>query len=64
MKKISYLKYYQLILRKVSFDKVLLTKEYRKAMRHLTPPEAEKLRQWMQNNHFYDKITPPEQLSA
>ncbi|MBR9998221.1 MAG: hypothetical protein KFF73_04580 [Cyclobacteriaceae bacterium] len=48
--KVSYLDYSMLILEKVSFDNVLLKKEYNKALSLLTHSEQEKLRIWLRDN--------------
>lgn len=41
------LKYCKLILDRMSFDRKLLRKEYRKSLRWLTKEECLKLKQWM-----------------
>ncbi len=43
----SMLKYCKLILDKMSFDRNLLRKEYRKSLRWLTHEECLKLKEWM-----------------
>jgi len=43
----KFLDYYKLILYKVSFDRQLLTKEYRKALRRLTAREIDDLHNWL-----------------
>ena len=45
--KSSWLDYYKVILEKVSFDRHLLAKEYRKAIRTLEEPEVHHLHQWL-----------------
>lgn len=50
--KTSYLKYYQLILEKVSFDRGLWEKEYRKAMEVLDDHEAAELRKWASKRRY------------
>lgn len=52
--KMSMLDYCKLILSKVSFDKRLLRKEYRKSMRWLTVPERYHLRQWLRKEIFQE----------
>jgi hypothetical protein len=56
--KTSFLDYYKLILQKVSFDPVLLKKEYRKAVQRLRPEEADQLRRWLRQKPFYQVIQP------
>lgn len=51
MKK-SMLEYAKIILKKVSFDKKLLIKEYRKAKAYLQPQEVQVLRLWLRTNLF------------
>ena len=43
----TFLEYYKLILSKVSFDKSLLMKEYRKALKFLNPSEQQNLTSWL-----------------
>jgi hypothetical protein len=62
--KMSFLDYYKLILQKVSFDPVLLKKEYRKAVQRLKPEEAEQLRKWLRQKPFYRLMHPNEYNSA
>ncbi len=40
------LEYVKMILKKVSFDRKLLRKEYRKSLRWLSKNEAEELKSW------------------
>ncbi|MDF9799027.1 hypothetical protein OKW21_004290 [Catalinimonas alkaloidigena] len=47
--KTSFLDYYKMILEKVSFDRQLLAKEYRKALNMLHTHEAQQLDQWMKD---------------
>jgi len=47
--KASFLEYYKLILRKVSFDNRLSLKEYKKAKRHLSNDEYLELSNWFRN---------------
>lgn len=56
--KTSFLDYYKLILQKVSFDPVLLKKEYRKAVQRLQPEEADQLKKWLRQKPFYQMIQP------
>lgn len=44
---LSFLEYYKLVLGKVSFDRGLFVKEYRKACRMLKVSEAKALRRWL-----------------
>ena len=43
------LRYYRIILRKVSFDADLFTKELKKAHQHLTKEDCTQLYAWTQN---------------
>lgn len=43
------LDYGKLILSKVSFDKKLFRKEYRKALAHLNESDAQSLRHWVRS---------------
>lgn len=45
--KTTMLEYLKVILRKVSFDKRLFRKEYRKSLRMLGADDARALRQWI-----------------
>ena len=64
----SYLEYYQLILQKVSFDRRLFHKEYRKAIRTLSHGERNLLDHWIQSmgfghmipasEHTYEELAP------
>ncbi|SFB40435.1 hypothetical protein [Algoriphagus aquimarinus] len=56
MDKRSFLNYYKTILEKVSFDKKLLEKEYKKAKRLLEGPEAKDLDYWVNSNGLAHKI--------
>jgi hypothetical protein len=51
--KTSFLDYYKLILEKVSFDRQLLSKEYRKALKALHAHEAQQLDNWLKNKGLY-----------
>ena len=46
------LKYYKMILKKVSFDKILFQKEYFKALKCLDCNERIELRVWLENNRM------------
>lgn len=46
----SMLDYCKLVLQSVRFDKKLFRKEYRKALRWLSPLEAITLKFWLRNN--------------
>jgi hypothetical protein len=65
---ISYLEYCQLILRKVSFDRKLFNKEYRKAVRLLSNDQQRALEEWIQSMGYAHLIasakgSAPEELS-
>ncbi len=48
----SFLDYYKIILEKVSFDPMLLRKEYQKAKRNLCTDETKELNKWLQSRGF------------
>ena len=48
----TYFDYYKIILKKVSFDRVLFHKEYRKALRNLNAQEICDLNNWIQSKGF------------
>lgn len=50
--RMSMLDYSKLILKCVSFDRKLFRKEYRKALRWLSPLEAISLKLWLRNKQF------------
>lgn len=50
--KTSFLEYYKMILSKVSFDRQLLMKEYRKALQMLKGAEADELSQWLRDSEL------------
>ena len=52
----SFLDYYKVILDKVSFDKELLAKEYKKAKRALNGSEASELEQWLRKTGLSESI--------
>ena len=60
----SFLDYYKLILQKVSFDPVLLKKEYRKALQRLEPEEADQLKKWLRQKPYYRMMQPDNHKSA
>jgi len=58
MDKSSFLNYYKTILEKVSFDKRLLEKEYKKAKELLEGPEARDLDYWVQSKGLLRRTDP------
>ncbi len=48
--KTSMLEYFKIILDKVSFDKKLFRKEYRKSLSSLTKDEANQLKNWIRQH--------------
>ncbi|MDW7693658.1 hypothetical protein R9C00_02795 [Flammeovirgaceae bacterium SG7u.111] len=58
MSKFSFLEYYKTILSKVSFDKDIFNKEYKKAINCLSRYEKECLDKWLWENKL-DKILHP-----
>ena len=48
----TYLNYYKIILKKVSFDRCLFHKEYHKAIRDLNAQEIADLNNWIQSTGF------------
>lgn len=57
----SFLDYYKLILDRVSFNRDLFNKEYRKAMKVLNHEERHKLKEWIAQNIYLNK---EERISA
>ncbi|GGZ30989.1 hypothetical protein GCM10007049_24920 [Echinicola pacifica] len=57
--KTSYLDYYKMILKKVSFNRALLKKEYFKAIRSLSKNEADQLKEWM-DRETGSKVKSPD----
>lgn len=55
--KTSFLDYYKIILQKVSFDRYLFRKEYRKAIQTLKESEAKVLKRWIRENKIYSDRT-------
>ena len=47
--KLSMLEYYKVILTKISFDKKLFKKEYKKAIKHLDDDERAALKNWVRS---------------
>lgn len=62
--KTSYLDYYKIILKKVSFDYGLLKKELRKANQILTQEERSSLRKWMLQNGLHADATGKTSVAA
>ncbi|TXE11421.1 hypothetical protein [Algoriphagus aquimarinus] len=58
MDKSSFLNYYKTILEKVSFDKRLLEKEYKKAKELLEGPEARDLDYWVKSQGLLRRTDP------
>jgi hypothetical protein len=52
----SFLEYYKLILEKVSFDRDLFRKEYRKAVRLLQENEIRQLNMWIQECGLHNHL--------
>jgi hypothetical protein len=48
--KTSMLEYCKLILKKISFNRKLFLKEYKKSLKHLAPEEKVHLRKWTRQN--------------
>jgi hypothetical protein len=48
----SFLEYYKVILKKVSFDRDLFIKEYKKALNTVREDEADQLSRWIQLQGF------------
>jgi hypothetical protein len=51
--KTSFLEYYKIILDKVRFDRSLLMKEYRKAIKLLRDKEIDDLNRWLTSQGIY-----------
>jgi hypothetical protein len=47
--KTSMLEYSKIIMKKMSFDKRLFRKEYKKTFNYLTRTEQQSLKEWLQN---------------
>lgn len=54
----SFLEYSKYILERVSFDKNLFVKEYRKALRFLKEYEVEELNSWIRNKGLQLQALP------
>ena len=52
----AFLDYYKMILDKVSFDRNLFYKEYRKAVRNLQPDEIAELNNWLSTKDFANGV--------
>ncbi|WP_421878837.1 hypothetical protein [Marinoscillum sp.] len=50
--KTSMVDYLKLILDKISFNRDLFVKEYRKGIRYLSPGERAELRKWLEGRGF------------
>jgi len=48
--KTSFATYYKTILQKVSFDRQLFKKEYKKALQSISQDEVDDFNQWMRQN--------------
>lgn len=62
MERNSFLNYYKTILEKVSFDHLLLKKEYNKALQTLHSSDHSKLDQWMYKNGLMKKLNERNDL--
>ncbi|MCU0358192.1 MAG: hypothetical protein MUE95_11495 [Cyclobacteriaceae bacterium] len=56
--KTSMLEYCKLILQRVSFDRRLWRKEYRKSLKRLTVSESSQLRQWVRTYRTKNDVQP------
>lgn len=54
----SLLDYYKMVLEKVSFDNILLRKEYYKALKGLSFQEAHELYKWAHEKGFINQMNP------
>jgi hypothetical protein len=54
--KTNMLEYVKMILVKVSFNKMLFTKEYQKSLLWLGEQEAAELRNWMYSKGYFDMV--------
>lgn len=50
--KLNMLDYCKIILSKISFDKKLFRKEYRKTFEYLRPQEQQELKKWLRAEHL------------
>lgn len=58
------LEYHKLILEKVSFDKYLFWKEYRKSLRNLPETDAHALKVWLVSRFTFRGITARRLMQA
>jgi hypothetical protein len=57
MKRANMLKYCQLVLQKVDFDRKLFWKEYKKSLRrYLNEHEGNELKVWVKSRYYPEKI--------
>lgn len=63
--KTSYLDYYKMLLDKISFDRQLLMKEYKKAQNILKAEEKSALKEWALNQGLHPGVltTDPQRRS-
>lgn len=61
---VSFLDYYKMILDKVSFDHVLLNKEYQKAKRNLQAHEVGDLNRWLRSKGYHGILNEKNNLAA
>lgn len=54
----SFLDYYKYVLEKVSFDRNLFLKEYKKALKTLKKQEEEVLQDWLHERGLYVNLVP------
>ena len=52
----SMLAYCKIILSKISFDKKLFIKEYKKTFNYLAPNEQSELKQWLRSGNLSDGL--------
>lgn len=52
----SFLKYAKTVIQKMSFDRRLLNKEYRKCLIHLSAEEQRALSKWLKDQPYYSLI--------
>ncbi len=52
----SFLNYAKILIQKMSFDRHLLNKEYRKCLGYLSIQEREAFNTWLKSQPYYSKV--------
>lgn len=56
----SFLKYTKTVIQKVSFDRHLLNKEYRKCLGYLSTKERKEFNTWLRSQPYYPTVESVE----